>query len=124
MIRCGDTFLIPAPTVGRPHLWIVITDPDPETSQCVVVSITTLRHSKDQTVILQAGEHPFIRHQSVVYYQDAQIIDARRLESEEQAGNVLRKERCQSSLLDLVQRGLIASDFTPNNVRAFCENCW
>jgi len=65
---CGDTFLMPAPG-GRitPHLWIVITTPDPVTHLCGIVSVTTLRNSKDQTIILQPGDHPFIRHQSTIF---------------------------------------------------------
>jgi len=56
----GDTFLMPAPG-GRatPHLWIVITTPDAVTRQCAIVSVTTLRNSKDQTIILRPGDHPF-----------------------------------------------------------------
>src|ERR1019366_6405873 len=41
---CGDTFLMPAPGGPvTPHLWIVVTQPDPETHLCVIVSVTTLR---------------------------------------------------------------------------------
>src|ERR1017187_7893408 len=57
---CGDTFLMPAPGgVATPHLWIVVTQPDPQTHLCAIVSVTTLRNSKDQTVILRLGDHPF-----------------------------------------------------------------
>ncbi len=63
---CGDTFLMPAPGVGAtPHLWIIISQPDPRTYHCAIVSVTTLRNSKDQTVILRVGDHPFIRHDNV-----------------------------------------------------------
>lgn len=61
-MHCGDTFLMPAPGGPvTPHLWIVVTQPDPQTHLCAVVSVTTLRNSKDQTIILRPGDHPFIR---------------------------------------------------------------
>jgi hypothetical protein len=83
---CGDTFLMPAPGgVATPHLWIVVTQPDTQTHLCAIVSVTTLRNSKDQTVILRPGDHPFIRHDSTIFYGDAMIVDAQRLESEIEA---------------------------------------
>src|SRR5215469_3782445 len=87
---CGDTFLMPAPGgAATPHLWIVITQPDPLTHECAIVSVTTLRNSKDQTIILRVGDHPFIRHDSTIFYGDAMIVDARRLEAEIAAGLAL-----------------------------------
>lgn len=70
-MECGDTFLMPAPGgIATPHLWIVVTEPDPVSNLCGIVSVTTLRNSKDQTVILRVGDHPFIRHESTIFYGD------------------------------------------------------
>ena len=86
-MNCGDTFLMPAPGgMATPHLWIVVTQPDVETHLCAIVSVTTLRNSKDQTVILRPGDHPFIRHESTIFYGDAMIVDVRRLQAEISAG--------------------------------------
>ena len=99
---CGDTFLMPAPGgVATPHLWIVVTQPDPQTHLCVIVSVTTLRNSKDQTIILRPGDHPFIRHDSAIFYGDAMIVDARRLDAEIAAGFALRRETCSQATLIL-----------------------
>ena len=47
---CGDTFLMPAPGgVATPHLWIVITQPDPQTHECAIVSVTTSVPSASST---------------------------------------------------------------------------
>ena len=91
-MECGDTFLMPAPGgVATPHLWIVITEPNPSSNLCGIVSVTTLRNSKDQTIILRVGDHPFIRHESTIFYGDAMIVDARRLENEILAGLAVRE---------------------------------
>ena len=88
-MRCGDTFLMPAPGIGpTPHLWVVITDPDDDDGRCVIVSVTTLRHGVDQTVFLSPGDHPFIRHRSVIYYIDARMVSAQKIDAEAGIGLV------------------------------------
>jgi hypothetical protein len=122
---CGDTFLMPAPGgTLTPHLWIVITQPDPASRLCGIVSVTTLRNSKDQTVILRPGDHPFIRHDSTIFYGDAMIVDAQRLETEIAAGLALRREKCPAPTLKLIQAGVTASPFTRPKFQRFCRAQW
>ena len=122
---CGDTFLMPAPGgAATPHLWIIVTQPDPQTHECAIVSVTTLRNSKDQTVILRVGDHPFIRHDSTIFYGDAMIVDARRLEAEIAAGLALVREKCPPETLKLVQDGIEASPFTRPKILRFCREHW
>ena len=122
---CGDTFLMPAPGgAATPHFWIVITQPDPDTHLCAIVSVTTLRNSKDQTVILRPGDHPFIRHDSTIFYGDAMIVDARRLEAEIAAGLALVREKCSAATLKLVQDGVAASPFARPKILRFCRDQW
>jgi hypothetical protein len=124
-MNCGDTFLMPAPGgMATPHLWIVVTQPDVETHLCAVVSVTTLRNSKDQTVILRPGDHPFIRHESTISYGDAMIVDARRLQAEIAAGLALAREKCPDATLRLVQDGVVASPFTRPRFLRFCREHW
>ncbi len=124
-MRCGDTFLMPAPGgAATPHLWIVITEPDAASSLCAIVSVTTLRNSKDQTVILRIGDHPFIRHDSTIFYGDAMIVDARRLENEIAAGLAVRRDQCPAAILKLVQQGVAASPFTRPKFQRFCREQW
>lgn len=124
-MECGDTFLSPAPGGAvTPHLWIVVTPPDPQAHRCAIVSVTTLRNNKDQTVILRPGDHPFIRHDSTIFYGDAMVVDARRLDAEIATGLVLAKERCPQSALKLVQDGVLASPFTRPKFLRFCRDQW
>ena len=93
-MHCGDTLLIPAPGSGlTPHLWIIVTEPTPDTHLCVIVNVTTLRNSQDQTVTLNASDHPFIRHPSVVRYSDARFADVRRLRADLAARTALPPTR-------------------------------
>jgi len=88
------------------------------------VSVTTLRNSKDQTVILRVGDHPFNRHDSTIFYGDGLIVDARRLEHEIAAGLAVRREKCPFATLKLVQQGVAASPFTRPKFLRFCREQW
>ena len=124
-MECGDTFLMPAPGGPvTPHLWIVVTRPDPQTHLCAIVSVTTLRNSKDQTVILRPDDHPFIRHDSTIFYGDAMIVDVHWLDVEIAAGLALKREACPQATLKLVQEGVLASPFTRAKVLRFCRDDW
>lgn len=116
---------MPAPGgIATPHLWVVITDPDPDSHLCGIVSVTTLRNNKDQTVILRVGDHPFIRHESTISYGDAMVVDARRIESEIAAGLAVRRDPCPAATLKLIQQGVTASPFTRPKFRDFCCKLW
>jgi hypothetical protein len=111
----GDTYLISFEHVPTPHLWILAAGPFAD-GQVVLVSITTLRRGKDQTVVLQPGDHPFVQHPSCVFYQDAMIVQAARLE-EWIAGEIATPlAPCSAKLLKLVCDGFGASEFTPKKV--------
>lgn len=116
---------MPAPGgIATPRLWIVVTDPDPVSNLCAIVSVTTLRNRKDQTVIPRVGDHPFIRHESTILYGDAMIVDVRRLENEIAAGLAVRRAKCPAATLKLVQDGVTASPFTRPKFLRFCSGQW
>ena len=122
---CGETFLMPAPGVGgTPHLWIVVTQPHPQTHQCVIVSVTRLRNRKDQTVILRPGDHRFIRCDSTIFYGDCLIVDAQRIEQKIAAGLILVREKCSNATLKLIQDGVAASPVTKRKILRFCQSAW
>lgn len=123
-MQCGDTFLMPAP--GGPlksHLWIVITAPD-ERGNAVIVSLTTLRTDRDQTVILSAGDHPFVRHQTTVFYGDARIVDLQELSTLFGTHAAVRHQPCSPKLLKLIQDGALVSPYTPQKIVDFCRRSW
>lgn len=121
-MNSGDTFLRPAraTTTERPHLWIVVTDPDEE-NRVLVVNLTTLRDGQDQTVVLSIGEHPFIDRPSCVYYRAAEIADNGKLEQAEKAGAIVRREACSPEVISLVRSGVAASPHSRREIRRFYE---
>jgi hypothetical protein len=123
-MKAGDTFLMPAPGISTrtPHLWIVLTDPTAENSTVVIVSVTTLRHGADQTIILMPGEHPFVRRPSAVFYADALLVDVLELDDKAKLGHIQMREPCSAGTLANIRAGVSASDLTPQKVQRFYEN--
>lgn len=123
-MKSGDTFLMPAPGISNktPHLWIVVTDPTAGDPTVVVVSLTTLRHGADQTMILGKGEHPFITRASSVFYGDALLVDVRELDGKAKLGHIKVCEPCSARTLANVKAGILASDRTSQKVQRFYEN--
>ncbi len=118
MLR-GDTFLLPVGPQAWPHLWIVVTHPRPASTEAIVVSVTSLRNSVDQTTILRPGDHPFIRHDSVVHFGDARIVYGSKIDDLIASGAVRANARCIDQLIDEIESGLRSSPFTPKKILRF-----
>jgi hypothetical protein len=107
---------------ATPHLWILITDPNPDTGEAVMVNVTTKQSYSDTTVTLKVGDHPYIRHDSTIFYADARTIKVAEAEKAITSGQkfITQHATCTPELLKRVQEGLHQSKFTPNKIRALC----
>jgi hypothetical protein len=117
MLECGDTFLTGDDEDEGYHLWIVLTPPSE--GEVVTVSVTTLRKRSEKLVVLQAQDHPFIEHPSVIAYTYSRIRTVQDIEAALANGTAKRREPASRELLEKVRAGLVDSDFTPNGVRHF-----
>ena len=75
--RAGQTFLFPLGENLREHLWVIATEPNDE-GLFAIASFTSLKGAKDQTVILRAAEHPFLKWDTCVSYALADISNSER----------------------------------------------
>lgn len=75
-IEPGDTFILKRGTGSTPHLWVVLWGPAGAADAYLIVHLTTLRPHTDQTVVMPAGEHPFIPW---AVYSDARRTTAEKL---------------------------------------------
>lgn len=91
-----------------------------------MVTITTRRTHSDTTVILKPSDHPYIKHDSVVMYADAQILDTKIIEREihDRNPNVKAHYCCSNVLMKKIKKGLLDSPNTPNKVLTYCKNSW
>lgn len=122
-MQAGDTVVMHNLSGGNPipHLWFIVTDPDPATRLCAMVSLTTLKNDKDQTVVLHPSEHPFMTQTSSVFFSGAIVVDVQKIEARVAEGKVKPHRSCSPKLLKLLQQGMTASPFTPKKVVAFCK---
>jgi len=123
-MRAGDTFLMHLTDSGAGpyyHLFVVLTDPDPENGRVVAVMLMTATKNTDGTVILQIGDHPFIKHPTAVHFSTAKYYQAAKIEQAFAKGICRQRDRIADEVLTKIRAGLLASPYTVNAIRAYCR---
>lgn len=122
-IHVGNSLLLPKVEGHTAHLWVVVTPPFGNPEEVVIVNITSLKENSDHTVVLNAGDHPFIKHPSVVYYADATITQVSALQRAIDSGifSAPMHRDFSSETLSRIQAGIFVSDFTPAKIKKYCE---
>lgn len=90
--------------------------------RAVMVNLTTQKPHSDTTVVLARGDHPFIRHATVVNYSDARFVEAGHLEAALESGLFQFGSRCDPDVLKRIQDGLLRSRFTTLKIRTYCAS--
>jgi hypothetical protein len=62
-----------------------------------------------------------LSYDSTIFYGDAMLVDAQRLEAEIAAGLALLREKCSAATLKLIQDGVLASPFTRPKILRLCR---
>lgn len=111
---CGDTYLLYDENdyEGKPHLHIVITEPDHD-GRLVLVSVTTRRAKSDTMVCLDPGEHEFITHPSVITYAYSKILTVAKLQELCNNGGAISKGKATEQLVKRAQNGMLETDRAP-----------
>ena len=78
--QLADSFWVQTTHEPVEHLWILITKPNPLNDSSIWVNVTTARPGSDRTTVLQPGDHPAIRHESVIFYRGASLVDLVKLQ--------------------------------------------
>ena len=112
----GDTFF-PITDVMLPHLWVIITSPRVD-GHMVMVNVTSHRTGVDETCFVRVGDHPFIRHLSVISYQHAQHALAAGLDALVQREYLQARPPMPAAIVARIQHGALASRLTPRGVQA------
>lgn len=119
MTALGDTFHFDPFGAANNHLWIAIGERTKDGARdIVIVSITTWHQRADETcklVCTERGMHPFVKHESFVYYRGTMIVPEAPLDA--QKAN--KRQRLSPELLARVQQGAHASPQTPRWLKAF-----
>ena len=117
--HAGQTFLFPLnDEARREHLWVIATEPNDE-GQFATVSFTTLRGAKDQTMVFHKNEHPFLKWDTCILYQLAEISAIDKLESYLECGSARMHQDVPQLMLREILDGFTAFDYTKHGVRNF-----
>lgn len=117
ILKQGDTFW--AENVGDgvdTHLLIVISDPSKNPDQLVLVTLTTWETHKDDSCILEPGDHPFVKHLTCVKYDSfSKILPfAAKIESLLSREKLKRRERLRPEILQKILEGASDTIFLTN----------
>ena len=112
-LRGGDTFQA-ADRKREGHLWIILSDPESHPDAPVLIAnVTTRRADSDPACTLARGDHPFIKHDSCVRYQDSRLAEAQTLTGALAAKLLLAREPVSEEVLRRVRAGAALSRFIP-----------
>lgn len=119
----GTLLMLSGPT---DHLHIVMSDPVyyPESGHesILVVNITSIRGAHDETCVLLAGSHPFVRHPSYVSYRHAAILSSTRVSGGMAKGEIRSHESVSDELFERALAGFDVSRHVTPKIRRFLKN--
>lgn len=124
LVRSGRALLLRESPGAKPHLWFVLTEPEGDPPQVVVVMLRTKQRFTDPTLILAPGDHPFVRHESSVHYSTAKWLSVASLGDAFRTGHCSLQSDMSADLLLRVRQALLRSPFTVNVVREHCRGCF
>jgi hypothetical protein len=82
-VKIGDTFLR---ADSDRHLWVVLSDPEKDPENVLLVNMTTWNATKERACILHTGDHPWITHETCINYGDAVVTTLAKLLSAKDGG--------------------------------------
>lgn len=119
------TILIPSGPTD--HLHFICSDPvfyPYLAKECLLlVNISTVDPDleTDSACILQAGDHPFIRHNSYVYYRKADIFGVDSVSRNVAEGNFIAHAPCTDDIFQRILDGFAISEEVKPKIRSFYE---
>jgi len=106
MAEIGDTFqLRNRSTDIDTHLHIIISDPAQNPNQIVTANFTKWRADKDQSCIVDVGEHPFLKVRSCVDYRRDRLISLNLYEQCMRSGDLVSHDPVCKGLLKRILDG-------------------
>jgi hypothetical protein len=112
MPALGETFRLADPGVD-PHLHIIISDPAANPNSIVTANFTSWRVDKDQSCVVEVGEHPQVTRRSCVDYRRERCITLAQFNSAVSSGRVTPQTPVSEALLRRIVAGAALSPFIP-----------
>jgi len=110
-MKQGDTFLGGGQIHGEHHLWLIVNEPSAHSGVALIVNVSTLRLGAETTCVVQAGDHPFVKHDSYVRYGSARKVKGTDLAEAVKKGLLKPHQAASNAFLAKVRAGAKASPF-------------
>lgn len=125
-VKPGATLLYPSGPADDPrrnHLFVVMTPPSGPAKQVLIVPVCSKHEHSDPTCVIKTGEHPFIRHDSVVEYRRARVdVTAEQLMRGVGKKELVPKEPISEALFARIRAGFQQSRFVKPFARQFLKD--
>lgn len=122
MLGAGDCLHIEMDNVNKDgkrigHLFVILFDGEPYTGNTIIVPIDTYRTEKhDKTVMLQSGDHEFIKFPSFVNYSLAKTTSIAYINQLIKDGKIKHKPSVTQAILSKIREGVRKSKRTKNEI--------
>ena len=124
MAEQGETFLLAKAGIND-HLFIIISDPSADPNRIVMANFTSWGGDKDQSCVVEVGEHRFIKVRSCVYYGEDRLITLTQYEQFLASGQLATHDPVSNDLLKRILHGAAVSPFLPlGNRQILVEQGW
>jgi hypothetical protein len=109
-VKGGDTFKLVG--VADRHTWVVLTDPDQDTDQILIVSFTSFTRGigMDASCVVETNEYSILTNRSCIYYEDIKELSLANLETLSEAGRIQKRTPVPAELLQRIRDGAMVSD--------------
>lgn len=120
----GACLLVPSGPGEYKHLFAIAVGPSAldgygAQPHVIMVSVTSVKadYPHDPACVIKAGEHPFITHDSYVYYRDPRIEPVTHVQTMVDKAVWQAHEPCSPELLERIRQGLMASTRVPRYIK-------
>jgi hypothetical protein len=104
-MKAGDTFRPAENTVDQfIHLWVIISDPEQDPDEVLIVSLTEYHPKKDTACILGPGDHPFIHKKTCVAYNLANAPSLDELVQARDSGDLVPNDPMRPDVLERIRK--------------------
>jgi hypothetical protein len=107
-MKAGTAFVLKDKAVDD-HLWIVLSDPELDAEQVLIVSITSLTPVKEQTCLVVPEDHSWVRRASCVAYNFARVVSLETLYRFKDAGMLELQDAISPQLLSRIRERSVES---------------
>ena len=89
----------------------------------IMVSVTSVKPDfpHDPACVIRAGEHPFIKRDSYVYYREPRIESVAHVQNMVDSASWMSQAPCSAELLERIRAGLLNSTRVPRHIKALLK---